>query len=173
MCCWKRLWAFYVLHLKQTSPIQRCSPWERFITMKWSPKCNIFDCISWEHSWRRCSHSENATQTSGLYWSTDMDDLHDKLCELTFNRDNRLSPLPVAGIINPSRKEPLRYLIKYFSYSVITFKRHVSELRVSCHVIGQNGARGTNTYWLMSSSFSTFAKVATLFFSKYKWPGPP
>lgn len=29
------------------------------------------------------------------------------------------------------------------------------------------------SYWIMSSSFSTLAKVATLFFSRYKCPGPP
>lgn len=29
------------------------------------------------------------------------------------------------------------------------------------------------TNWLMSSSFSTLAKVATLFFSRYRCPGPP
>lgn len=29
------------------------------------------------------------------------------------------------------------------------------------------------THWIMSSSFSTLAKVATLFLSRYKCPGPP
>ena len=29
------------------------------------------------------------------------------------------------------------------------------------------------TNWLMSSSFTTLAKVATLFFSRYRCPGPP
>lgn len=33
--------------------------------------------------------------------------------------------------------------------------------------------RQNKSYWIMSSSFSTFAKVATLFFSRYTCPGPP